>query len=446
MPATVLGIRQQAHVLDSLADVDLLLDHIGGSRVVLLGEATHGTQEFYRMRAELSRRLILDKGFDAVAVEADWPDALRASRYVQGADDDSSPTGALHNFERFPRWMWRNTEVLEWIDWLRGYNDSVPQRVQQVGFFGLDLYSLRSSMDSVLRYLDQADPEAAQRARARYACFDDLADDPQAYGHAVSFGLRDDCERVVLLQLKDLCSDAARHLRRDGMAAGDELFYAQQNARVVHNAEAYYRTMFQGRTDSWNLRDQHMADTLRALREHLSRQRGRPAKVVVWAHNSHIGDARATDSRHRGQLNLGQIVREQQSEPDESFLLGFTTHSGTVAAASDWDAPVERKNVLPSRPDSIERVLHDSGLDRFVLPLRHSAEPLRQALAAPRLERAIGVIYRPETELWSHYFTASLSRQFDAVVHLDTTRAVRPLDPSQRWEHTAEPETYPTGM
>jgi erythromycin esterase-like protein len=336
--------------------------------------------------------------------------------------------------------------VLAFIDWLRAHNGAVADAARSVGFYGLDLYSLRASMDAVLRYLEEADPQAAQRARARYACFEDLADHPQAYGHAVTFGLREDCERAVLQQLKELCGDASRHLRHDGAAAIDELFYAQQNARVVHNAEVYYRSMFEGRTDSWNVRDQHMAETLRSLQEHLAQQRGRPARIVVWAHNSHIGNARATDVSQRGQLNLGQLAREQQRDAGETFLLGFTTHTGTVAAASDWDAPVELKSVLPSRADSIERVLHDSALERFVLPLRDASTPLRQALTAPRLQRAIGVIYRPDTELWSHYFGAQVARQFDALVHVDTTQALRPLDIERGWQHTEEPETYPSGM
>ncbi|HEV7913794.1 MAG TPA: erythromycin esterase family protein, partial [Albitalea sp.] len=436
----------ESHRLSGLADVDALLSWIGNARLVLMGEATHGTHEFYRLRAELSRRLIVDKGFDAVAVEADWPAALRASRYAQGADDDPSGEVALRGFERFPRWMWRNSDVVAWLEWLRERNRSVPEASAQVGFFGLDLYSLRESMEAVLRYLAKTDPEAAERARARYACFDELANDPQAYGHAVHFGLREDCRREVLNQLRDLCSDAARHLRRDGAASTDELFYAQQNARVVRNAEAYYRTMFDGRTDSWNLRDRHMADTLASLDDHLTQQRGRPARIIVWAHNSHIGDARATDSHERGQWNLGQLVREAHARPADTFLLGFTTHAGAVAAASDWDMPVEIKSIVPSRHDSVERLLHDSGLDRFALPLRDAGEPLREALARARLERAIGVIYRPDTERWSHYFGASLSRQFDAVVHLDTTQAVRPLDRDTAPQHTPEPETYPSGI
>jgi erythromycin esterase-like protein len=322
----------------------------------------------------------------------------------------------------------------------------VPEASAQVGFYGLDLYSLRESMEAVLRYLDRTDPEAAQRARARYACFDELAHDPQAYGHAVHFGLRDDCRSDVVQVLRELCADASRWWRSNPQAVTDELFYAQQNARVVRNAEAYYRTMFDGRTDSWNLRDKHMMETLQALDRHLSTQRGRPARIVVWAHNSHLGDARATDSRERGQWNLGQLVREAEARRAESFLLGFTTHSGSVAAASDWDMPCEFKPIVPSRHDSIERVLHDSGLDRFMLPLRDASAPLRQALERPRLERAIGVIYRPDTERWSHYFGARLARQFDAMVHLDLTQALHPLDRESVTRDEEEPETFPSGM
>ena len=422
-----------------------MLPWIGNARIVLMGEATHGTHEFYRFRAELTQRLVRDKGFDAVAVEADWPSALRASRYAQGAATDTTCEAALRGFERFPRWMWRNTEIVEWLEWLRERNGVVTEPSAQVGFFGLDLYSLRESMHEVLEYLGRVDQAAAERARARYACFDELADDPQAYGHAVHFGLRDDCRREVVQQLVELSGQVHARLRDDGFASTDERFYAEQNARVVRNAEAYYRTMFDGRTDSWNLRDRHMMDTLVALDEHLSRQRGRPARIAVWAHNSHIGDARATESAERGQWNLGQLVREHYPET-QTFLLGFTTHTGTVCAADDWDMPGRYKGVLPSRPDSIERLMHETGLDRFALPLRHADAALRNGLAHERLERAIGVIYRPETERWSHYFGASLSGQFDALVHMDVTRALQPLDRGPELEHTAEPQTYPSGI
>lgn len=445
VPSILQAMRRHAQALTSLRDVDTLISQIGDARFVLMGEATHRTQEFYRMRIELSRRLIAEHGFDAVAVEADWPSALRASRYAQGGASDHTPESALHGFERFPRWMWRNTEIVSWLDWLRSHNEDIADPSARIGFFGIDLYSLRESMDAVLHYLDKADPDAAARARTRYACFDEAADDPQVYGHAVHFGLRDDCKHEVVQQLREICADVNRHLKNDGSASIDELFYAQQNARVVRNAEAYYRTMFDGRTDSWNLRDRHMVDTISALDHHLSQQRGRPARMIVWAHNSHVGDARATEPGKRGQWTAGQLVREQYSG-DEVFLLGFTTHNGSVCAASDWDAPPEFKAVLPSRPDSVERLLHDTGLDRFALPLRHAPTSLQYALAQERLERAIGVIYRPDTERWSHYFGASLSQQFDAVVHLDTTRALQPLDRETWPQHTAEPETFPTGM
>lgn len=437
------AVRQQAWRLDGRDALTRLLEEVGDCSLVLLGEASHGTHEFYRLRAQLTQRLITEKGFDAVAVEADWPDALRVSRYLRGPSDDASAEEALRGFERFPRWMWRNVEVVEFVEWLKVHNQAIAARDRRVGFWGLDLYSLRASMDAVVRYLERADPEAARRARERYACFDHLAEDPQRYGYAANYGLREDCEREALQQLRELCRDGARWLSRDGSSEADERFYAEQNARVVRNAEMYYRTMFQGRNDSWNLRDTHMADTLQALQEHLRLQRGRTPRIVVWAHNSHLGDARATDTGEHGQLNLGQLMRERHGR--SAFLLGFTTHDGHVAAASDWDGPLERKAVRPSLPGSIERLLHDSALGDFVLPLR-GREPLGQALAEPLLERAIGVIYRPETELLSHYFKARVPAQFDALLHIDRTRAVRPLDPSALWHHSTEPETYPSGL
>jgi erythromycin esterase-like protein len=445
VPRVLQAIRREAHPLASLDDVQFLLDLVGDARFVLMGEATHGTQEFYRMRIELSKRLIAERGFDAVVVEADWPSALRASRYAQGASNDRTADAALREFIRFPQWMWRNTEVVAWLDWLRMHNADIGDPLARIGFFGLDLYSLRESMNAVLHYLDTADPEAAKRARARYACFDELAHDPQAYGHAVHFGLREDCKNEVIQQLRELCARLHQQMMGGPHALADELFYAQQNARVVRNAEAYYRTMFDGRTDSWNLRDRHMTDTLSAIDQHLTHQRGRPARLIVWAHNSHVGDARATDTSERGQWTLGQLAREQFGD-EECFLLGFTTHHGTVCAASDWDLPAEFKDVMPSRPDSIERLMHDTGMDRFVLPLRDASPTLAQMLCADRLERAIGVIYRPDTERWSHYFGACVAQQFDALVHIDTTQALQPLDREPWPVHTSEPETYPSGM
>ncbi len=422
---------------------DALLDLIGDARLVLLGEATHGTHEFYAARAEITRQLITVKDFDAVAVEADWPDALRASRYAQGASDDADAAAALGGFERFPRWMWRNADVLAFIEWLRTQNAGRAAE-ERVGFFGLDLYSLRASMDAVVRYLATVDPEAERRARARYACFDHVGEDPQRYGYATTFGLVEDCEREVLRQLAELTGNPDRYMRHDGFAAADELFYAQQNARVAANAEAYYRSMFGGRHESWNRRDSHMAETLETLMDHLTERRGRPAKIAVWAHNSHLGDARVTEMGESGELNLGQLVR-QRFGMENARLIGFTTHAGTVTAASDWDAPAELKRVRESRPDSFERAFHDTGIPRFLL-VTDQAPALRRER---RLERAIGVIYLPESERVSHYFYAGIARQFDAVIHFDRTHALVPLDPSDLWKHGQEPEemeTYPSGI
>ena len=421
-----------------------MLPLLAGADLVLLGEATHGTQEFYRLRAEISKRLIAEHGFDAIAVESDWPDALQASRHAQGRDADASPEQALGGYQRFPRWMWRNTETVRLLRWLRAHNLALPPGEPRVGFYGLDLYSLRSSMDAVLHYLRDTDPAAAQRAMERYGCFDHVADDPQRYGQMASFGLAPDCEAQVVQQLKEMSAALERQLRHDGTAELDELFYAQQNARVVRNAESYYRTMFTGRIASWNLRDEHMAETLFALREHLGHRLRRPARIVVWAHNSHIGDARATELGDQGEWNLGQLVRERAGDTPTA-LLGFTTHAGTVTAAAEWDTPAQRRTIRPSRDDSIEGLFHHLGLPAFVLPLAGNAE-LRRALSERQLERAIGVIYVPRTERISHYFHADVPRQFDAVVHFDTTRALEPLDASDHWQPNVEEETYPSGL
>jgi erythromycin esterase-like protein len=442
--STIEALRNEAQLIQPDENFERLLEHIKDASVVLLGEATHGTREFYGMRAEISKRLITEKGFDAIAVEADWPDALRASRYVQLASGDKTADEALGGFQRFPQWMWRNTEVVSLLYWLREHNSRIAKPESRVGFFGLDLYSLRKSMDAVVRYLEKVDPEAAKRARERYSCFDHLAEDPQHYGYAATFGMKKDCEEEVVRQLVELTSEAARHLSQEGQTVPDELFYAQQNARVAKNAETYYRSMFQSRDESWNVRDRHMAETLDALREHIGRRKGGQARIVVWAHNSHIGDARATEMGDHGQLNLGQLVREHYA-PEETFLLGFSTHTGTVTAASDWDGPAELKNVVPSRPDSFERLFHDIGLERFLLPIR-GRERVSASLGERRLERAIGVIYRPETERISHYFHADLARQFDAVIHVDNTTAVKPLEYSVHWTPEEAPETYPFGV
>jgi erythromycin esterase-like protein len=417
-----------------------LLQLIGPARFALLGEASHGTREFYRERAAISKRLIVEKGFTAVAVEADWPDAWRLNRYVRGLSDDPDATAALAGFQRFPSWMWRNTEVRDFAQWLRGHNEGRPP-AQQVGFYGIDLYSLFSSMQAVLAYLDRTDPDAALRARQRYACFDHAREDSQAYGYAASFGLAHSCEDEVIQQLRDMNQRFADLPLTPGMER-DDAFYAQQNARLARNAEEYYRTMFRGRVSSWNLRDSHMVETLQALDRHLGSDAGLP-RIAVWAHNSHLGDAAATEMGQAGEWNVGQLMRDRYHE--QAVLVGFSTHHGTVTAASDWDQPARRKRVRAGLAGSWEDLLHQTATSRFLLPLRDN--PALQRLATPqRLQRAIGVIYRPETERQSHYFMTRLAQQFDALIHIDETSALEPLDHGPVWHSIEPPETYPSGV
>jgi erythromycin esterase-like protein len=415
------------------------MDLVGEARFVLLGEASHGTHEFYHECAQITERLIKEKGFTAVAVEADWPDAYRVNRYVRGVSDDVDAIEALADFRRFATRMWRNTDVVEFLEWLRAHNDALPPSAPKIGFYGLDLYSLHASMKAVLHYLDKVDPEAAKRARGRYACFDHFGEDTQVYGFMTASGLAKSCEEEVISQLVDLQRRAMEYARRDGHVAEDELFYAEQNARLVKNAEAYYRSMFLEEVSSWNLRDRHMVETLDALIAHLGRQGGR-AKVVVWAHNSHLGDARATQMGQRGELNVGQLMREKYGR--DAVLVGFTTHHGTVTAASDWGEIAERKRVRPAPAGSYEALFHAARLARFLLSWREG-DTATKSLHEPRLERAIGVIYRPETERMSHYFRARLPDQFDAVLHFDETRAVEPLERTAEWETGEVPERFP---
>src|SRR5437660_6210611 len=437
------AVREAAQPLEGLArDYDPLLKLIGEARFCLLGEATHGTHEFYRERAEITKLLIKKKGFTAIAVEADWPDAFRVNRYVRGLGDDRSGDQALSGFKRFPTWMWRNTVVLDFVEWLRDYNSSLPTNAARVGFYGLDLYSLYTSIEAVLGYLNKIDPAAAKRARYRYSCFEHFAEDTQAYGYAANYGLSESCEREVIEQLIELRRQAADYASRDGRVAQDEFFFAEQNARLVLNAERYYRSMFRGRVESWNLRDRHMAETLGALVGHLNAQ-GQPAKVAVWEHNSHLGDARATSMADYGELNVGQLVRERYGR--EAVLVGYTTYEGTVTAASDWDGPAERKRVRPALANSYEASFHDIDPANFFLLLSSDRE-VAHALRGPRLERAIGVIYLPRTERQSHYFDARLSDQFDVVIHFDETHALEPLERYALWETGEPPETFPTGV
>jgi erythromycin esterase-like protein len=436
-------IREAAEPLTgSPYDYDPLLDLVGNAQFVLLGEATHGTHEFYRERAQITKRLILEKGFCAVAVEADWPDAYRVNRFVRGVSDDAEAVEALGGFKRFPQWMWRNADVLDFVGWLREHNQGQRREERKTGFYGLDLYSLQASIEAVLAYLSKVDPTSAKRARERYACFDHFGRDTQSYGLATGLRMTATCEDAVVNELIELRLREGEYLRGDGRIAADEFFCAEQNALVIKNAEQYYRTMFRGEVPSWNLRDGHMMETLVALAAHLEPSSA-PAKVVVWAHNSHLGNARATQMSERGEFNLGQLARERFGH--RAILIGFTTHSGTVTAASEWDAPADRKQVRPAVPESYEKLFHHVAHPRFWLEFEKNPN-IAVDLRGARLERAIGVIYRPQTERASHYFSARLPDQFDAVLHFDQTRAVEPLERNAAWELGEVEETFPTGL
>jgi erythromycin esterase-like protein len=439
---SVQNIRNAASPLTGAPyDYNVLLDRIGNSKFVLIGEASHGTHEFYQQRAEITKRLIKEKQFTAVAVEADWPDAYRVNRFVAGYPGDAEAVEALADFKRFPTWMWRNADVLDFVGWLRQHNDQLSAGEHKSGFYGLDLYSLYASIQAVLEYLVQVDPDAARRARYRYACFEHFGEDAQQYGYAAGLGVAQSCEDAVVEQLLELQRRAVEYAQRDGRMASDEFFFAEQNARLVRNAEKYYRSMFRGRVSSWNLRDQHMSDTLDALFGHLSQHQDE-VKIVVWAHNSHLGDARATQMGDIGELNLGQLTRDRYGH--DAVLIGFSTYSGSVTAASDWDSPAERKRVRPGLPNSYESFFHAAGMPAWLMILNDGRRRLVD-LPEPLLQRAIGVVYRPETERTSHYFEARLGDQFDAIIHIDETRAVEPLERTPAWE-TGEWETFPSGM
>lgn len=425
----VARVREAIEPLPGLDDPAFAeaFDRYAACRVVLLGEASHGTSEFYRARAAITRRLVERHGFRIVALEADWPDAAVIDRHVRHREPRAE---AEPPFTRFPTWMWRNAEVAALFRWLRGWNATRPM-ADRAGVHGLDLYSLNASMRAVIDYLDEVDPETAGLARERYACLAPWAKDPAHYGLAALTYGHARCEDAVLAMLHAMLERRVEFAQREGA----DWFEAEQNARLVANAENYYRAMYRGAAESWNVRDAHMAETLLQV----MRAQGPTARAVVWAHNSHIGDARHTDmGRERGEFNLGQLCREHFG--DEAALIGFGTHAGTVAAAGDWDAPMRVMPVNPSLPGSIERLFHDTGEPRGVLHLRDAARGLREALQADRLQRFIGVIYRPETERWSHYAEASLARQFDAWAWFDETRAVEPLDGPQRG---GVPETWP---
>jgi protein-L-isoaspartate(D-aspartate) O-methyltransferase len=424
-------VAEAAEPFDNIQGAGLrpLLDRIGEARVVLIGEASHGTAEFYSMREKISRELIARKGFNFVAIEGDWPDAARIDHYVRHREYSPSEWTA---FARFPTWMWRNEEVRGFVDWLRGHNALLKPEAR-VAFHGLDLYSLYSSIRSVLEYLDDVDPESARIARVRYGCLTPWQADPATYGHAALTGHYPTCEKDVVHALKDLLGKRKAYAEHDG----ERFLDAVQNARLVTNAERYYRIMYYGSRASWNLRDKHMFETLQTLLAY----HGRNSKGIVWAHNSHVGDASATEMSARGEYNIGQLCRQEFGT--QCYSIGFGTDHGTVAAASDWDGPMEIKTVRSALENSYERLSHESGVPRFMLGLRDRTTSHGRGLLKPRLERAIGVIYRPETERASHYFEAVLPRQFDEYIWFDRTSAVTPLRVE---ELEGMPDTYPFGV
>lgn len=443
MPRTTLArdaeiVGSAAREITSDSDYDALVRKARNAHCVLIGEASHGTHEFYATRAELTRRLIDEEDFRGVALEADWPDSFRVHRFVTGRGQDRNANAALMDFRRFPSWMWRNAVVVDFVEWLRKWNSARAAEHDFAGFYGMDLYSMHTSIEAVLDYLDKVDPQAARRARYRYSCFDHFGEDPQRYGLATAAGGAEPCENEVVDQLIELRRKYTELMSRDGHVSEEEFFSAEQNARLIMNAERYYRSMFQGRASSWNLRDTHMFETLQELFAHLN---GR--KLVVWAHNSHLGDARATEMRRRGEVNVGQLVREHFGK--RSYAIGFSTFTGAVTAASDWGRPAERKWVRPALAGSYEELFHLTELPRFWIDLRAKSNAI-ELLGNERLQRAIGVIYRPETERLSHYFEARLPDQFDAIIHLDDTRALEPLERTSEWDRGELPETYPTTL
>ena len=411
------------------ANLDPLIERIGDARVVLIGEATHGTSEFYKMRARITQRLIESKGFDIVAAEADWPDAAKIDYYVRHRE---APPSAWTAFSRFPTWMWRNEETRSLVDWLHAHNASREERMR-VAFYGLDLYSLYTSVKAVISYLDSVDPDLATTARERYGCLSPWEADPAAYGRAALRGSYRSCERAVTHILTEMLERRQELMLHDG----HQFFDAAQNARLIASAEQYYRVMYYGSRASWNLRDSHMFETLQNILDH----RGPQSKAVIWAHNSHIGDASATEMGRRGEHNIGQLCRAHFGT--ECYSIGFGTNDGTVAAASGWDEPMQVMAVRPAHAQSYERLFHMTNTPGLILPLHRKTPELRERLIAPRLERAIGVIYRPESELASHYFEAVLPNQFDEYIWIDRTSAVAPIESAQIQD---VPETYPFGL
>jgi erythromycin esterase len=430
------GVKEIAHPLAGVADLDPLIDLVGDARFVLLGEASHGTSEFYTWRTEISRRLIQEKGFSFIAVEGDWPDCYRVNRYVKVFPDSGRSAGeVLHAFERWPTWMWANREVVALCRWLRSHNEKLP-RDRRIGFYGLDVYSLWESMHEVIRYLEGVDPQAARAARRAYRCFEPYGARAEDYARATAI-VPTSCEDEAVAMLR-LLRERAATFREDGP---DSFFNAEQNALVARNAERYYRTMVRGGPASWNVRDHHMVETLDRLMAHY----GPTAKAIVWEHNTHVGDARFTDMARAGMVNVGQLVR-QANDADDVVIVGFGTHRGTVIAAEEWGAPMQKMRVPEATHGSYEAILHHTGIPDFLLPFaERGAHPVVDDLREPRGHRAIGVVYHPELEQYGNYVPTILPERYDVFIYLDETRAVAPLHMPVHADRDL-PEAYPSGV
>lgn len=411
---------------DISSDLTQIIQELSTKEFILLGGASHGTQEFCQARIEITKQLILHHKLSAIAIEGDWPSAYRVNCYVRWQSDDNNANEALSDFKRFPLWMWRNTLILDFVVWLRNHNKGLPVE-RQVGFYGLDMYSMYESIGAVIDYLDQVDPEAGKQARIHYECLDHMGGENQ-YGYGVALGYKRSCESDVIAQLVALREKAISYVADGDMASEDDQFQAEQNARLISDAEAYYRQLFDPRINTWTLRDVHMKSTLDDLHEHLSKRLKNPAKIAVWAHNTHVGDARATELVRRSQQNLGQLVRESYTHC--CALLGLMTYSGIMTAATRWNAPAQRMLLRPAIDGAVEELLHATELKQFYLALNHG---IADALDCSYLTRAIGVTYQPEIEEAKHYLSCRLTEQYDGLLFIDETRALEPLDPTSEW-------------
>jgi erythromycin esterase-like protein len=407
------------------------MERIGDARYVLLGEASHGTSEYYVWRMWLSQRLIREKGFKFIAVEGDWPDCYQVNRYIKGyPDSGKSARDVLQAFDRWPTWMWANWEIVALAEWLRKYNLAVPEE-KRIGFYGLDVYSLWESMDAVMQYLQRMDGSAVEAARKAYRCFEPFGEDVQEYARATASFVPETCEQEAAAMLAALRRELP-DWSRDG---GEAHFVAEQNALIVKNAETYYRTMVRGGPESWNVRDRHMVETLDRLMEFHDSD----AKAIVWEHNTHIGDARATDMALSGMVNVGQLVR-QAHRADDVAVVGFGSHRGQVIAGRQWGAPMERMRVPEAQPGSWEAVLHGASQnDKLMLMDDCAGSPVSRFQLG---HRAIGVVYEPAFESWGNYVPSVLPERYDAFLYIDESRALHPLHIKPRPD-AEPPETYP---